>query len=54
MAGDAGRRIHKVDLSVEAVADGTYDTDTADLINELQTQLNDLITKLQASGLMEK
>ena len=52
--GDAGRRIHKVDPSVEAVADGTYDTDTADLINELQTQLNDLLDKLTDAGLMEK
>jgi hypothetical protein len=52
--GDAGRRIHKVATSVEAVADGTYDTDTADLINELQTIINDLIAKLKDCGLMEE
>lgn len=51
--GDAGRRIDKVDDVETADADATYGQAEADLINELKTQLNDLIDKLQDSGLME-
>lgn len=52
--GDAGRRIDKVDEVATADADATYGQPEADLINELKTQLNDLIDKLQDSGLMEQ
>lgn len=51
--GDSGRRVANVAVASEADADGTYDTDTADLINELKTQLNALIAALKDAQLME-
>ena len=38
----------------EADADETYDSDTADLINELKTKLNALLASLRSAGLMEE
>jgi hypothetical protein len=37
-----------------ANADGTYDADTAALINELKTQVNAALAALRAAGLMEE
>ncbi|HEY9523695.1 MAG TPA: hypothetical protein VIR33_10680 [Thermopolyspora sp.] len=39
-----------VDDVATADADTTYDQGTADLINELKTQLNDLLAKLRTAG----
>jgi hypothetical protein len=49
-----GKRIPNVALVAEADADGTYGAAEADLVNELKAQLNDLLTKLANSGLMER
>lgn len=49
-----GKRIPNVALVATANADGTYGAPEADLINELKDQLNDLLTKLADSGLMDR